>query len=61
MTITIIAQRMTETVDEMRTMPTHGLSPLRGFAVSLSIHPTDESVGYCRVSPWDKDKTGVEA
>ena len=45
--------------DEVGNMRTTCLSPLRGFAGDLPLTPTVETVGYCRVSLWDKE--GVEA
>lgn len=35
------------------------LSPLWGFWEFIAIGPTDESVGYCRMSLRDKRKTEI--
>ena len=54
------SERDTTTMIDQLAIHIKCLSPLRGFAVGWALHPTDESVGYCRVSLRDKRKTGVE-
>ena len=52
-------ERDTTRMMDQRTMRAECLSPLRGFVVGWPLRPTDESVGYCRVSLRDKRQTGV--
>jgi hypothetical protein len=51
---TVAHQGIVATMME-RTIRAKHLSPLRGFGEFFAPRPTDESVGYCRVSLRDKD------
>ena len=56
---TMTHQHSTKTITDQRPMYVKCLSPLLGLSVHWRLEPTDESVGYCRVSLRDKRKPGV--